>query len=84
MIISVLLTLITSLCMLRAVFPHGRPIVPRPNNIQGESSSPDMTSADAFMELYHDARTLIPTYTGEDRMSLAMSEQFSIYQGIPV
>ena len=65
------------------IFPHGRPIVHRPNCLQGESSSPNMTCTNAFMELCHDARTLIHGYAGEDRMSVRMSEQFSIYQGIP-
>ena len=35
------------------------------------------------MELCHDTGTLIPTYTGEDRMSVAMSKQPSVHQGIP-
>jgi len=59
--------------------PSGWPIVPCPNFLQGESSSPDMTFTYAFMELCHDTCTLIPAYAGEDRMSVAMSEQFSIY-----
>jgi len=42
-----------------------------------------MTPTNAFMELCHDTGTLIPTYIGEDRMCVAMSEQLSIHQGIP-
>ena len=80
---QLLLTMLASLCILQEVFPHGWPVVPRSNDLQGECSPPNMTSTDAFMELCHDARTLIPAYAGEDRMSVAMSEQFSIYQGIP-
>ena len=81
--ISVLLTLITSLCVFYAIFPHGRLIIPHPNSLQGESSSLDMTPIDAFMELCHDVRTLILAHVGEDGVCVAMSKQLSIYQGIP-
>ena len=81
--INMLLTLIATLCVLHAIFPHGRPIIPRPNSIQGESSSLNMTPTDAFMELCHDAHTLIPTHECEDSVCVAMSKQLLICHGIP-
>jgi len=42
-----------------------------------------MTSTNAFMELCHDASTLIPTYTSEDEMGITMTKNLSIYKGVP-
>ena len=81
--ISMLLALLVPLCIPHAILPYGRPIVPSSNDLQRESSPLDVTLTNAFMELCHDS-TLIPAYTGEDRISVAaMSEQLSIHQGIP-
>ena len=81
--IRVFLTLLAPLCIPHAVLPHGRPVVPNSNDLQRESSPPDVAPTNSFMKLCHDTGTLIPTYTGEDRMGVAMSEQLSIHQGIP-
>jgi len=66
-----------------AVLPLSWPIVPSENDLQGESSPSDVASTNAFMELCHDMGTLILTYTSEDRMSVAMTEQLSVHQSIP-
>jgi len=80
--VSMRLTLLASLCIPHAVLPHSRPIVPCANDLQGERSPSNMASTNAFMEICHDTDTLISTYTGEDGMSVAMTEQLSINQGI--
>ena len=80
---SMLLTLLASLFIPHAVLPHSWPIIPSSNGLKGESSPCNMASTNAFMELCYDTGTLIPTDTGEDRMSVAMTEQLSIDQGIP-
>jgi len=42
-----------------------------------------MSTANAFMELGHDAGTLISTYASEDSVDIAVTTKFAIYQGIP-
>jgi len=41
-----------------------------------------MTPTDTFMELNHDTCALFTAHTGQDRVSVAMPEQFSIHQGV--
>jgi len=80
--VSMLLTLLASMCILHAVFPHSRPIVPCADNLKGERSPSNVASTNAIIELCHDTGTLISTYIGEDGMSVAMTKQLSINQGI--
>jgi len=81
--VGVLLALIASLCIARAVLPHGRPVVPRLDDFWRKSSVVDVTPTYTFMELCHDTRALLVAHTRQDRVSVAMFKQLSIYQGIP-
>jgi len=72
--INMLLTLFASFCMSHTILLHGWAIIP--------SSSSHMTPTNAFVKLYHDACTLIPTYDSEDRVGITMTKQLSIYEGI--
>jgi len=80
--ISMLMTLLASLRIPHAVLPHCWPIVSSSDDLQRESSHFDVASTNAFIELCHDTSTLVPTYAGEDRMSIAMAEQLSINQRV--
>ena len=42
-----------------------------------------MATTDAFMELGHNASTLISTYANEDWVGITVMKKFAIYQGIP-
>ena len=64
--IRMLLTLLASLCILQTILLNSQPIIPSSDDLQRESPSSDVTPANAFMELPHDAGTLMPTYTSED------------------
>jgi len=64
-----------------AILLHSRPIIPISDDLQRESSSSDITPANAFMEILHDAGTLIPTHTSEHWMGITMAEQLAIYKG---
>jgi len=81
--ISVLLTLPAALGILHANLLHGWPVKPSSDDLQRESSSPDMATANTFMELGRDAGIVISTHTSEDWVSIVVTKEFSIYQSIP-
>jgi len=82
--ISVLLTLLAALGILQTIILHGRPVIPRSDDLQQESLSFDMATANVFVELDHDAGTLISIYTSDNWMGIAVTKKFAIYQGIPL
>jgi len=81
--ISMSLALLASLCIPRAIFPYGWPVVPRTNGFWRESSTTDVISTYPFVELCHDARALFTTYANQDRVCIPMSEQIPIHKSIP-
>jgi len=80
--ISVLLTLLTALCILHAILLYGQPIIPSLDDLQQESLFPDVTAANALVKLRHDASALISTYAREDRVGDIVAEKISIHHGI--
>jgi len=60
--INVLLRLFVALGILHTILLHVRLVIPNLYDLQQESSAPDMATTNAFMELGHDAGTLISTY----------------------
>jgi len=80
--ISMLLTLLTSLRIPRAVLSHSWSIVTSSNDLQRKSSPSNVASTNSFMELCHDTSALVPAYAGEDRMSVGMAEHLSVNQDV--
>jgi len=81
MAIGLLFALLAS-CVPRAVFSHSWPVVSCSDGLRRKSSAADVTPQYTFMEFCHDACALFTTYTGQDRVSVPVSKQFSVNQGI--
>ena len=64
--IGVLLALLATLCVLLAVLPHCWPVVTCKEGSYGQSSTPDVASANPFMELGHDSCTFLSVHTFQE------------------
>jgi len=78
--VSMLLALLAALCIPRAVFPHGWPVVSCANNLRRESSA--MTPAYPLVKFCHNACALLTMYTYQGGVSEPMSEQILVDQGV--
>ena len=77
--INMLLTLLTTLCILHAILLHDWPIIPSSDDRQRESSSSNVATTNALMELDQYAGTLISIYACEDWMGITMKKEVPIY-----
>ena len=77
-----LLALLAPLCIPRAIFPYGWPVISCTNGLRRERSVADVATAYPFMQFCHNARALLTTYTHQNRVGEPMPKQLSIDQGV--
>ena len=82
--VSMLLELLALMCIPCAVFPHGWPKISCSNGLWCERSATAVAPAYPFMEFCHNARSLVATYTYQNRVCKPMPEQLPIDQGVLV
>ena len=80
--VSMLLALLTPLCIPRAFFIHSWPVISYTNNLRRESSATDVTPAYPFVNFCHNARALLTMYTYQGRVSIPVSEQIPVDQSV--